>query len=89
MESLEHNGAYIIISPLIYLRADFLAWGIFLRVLSEYDKQSHHFANLNFCDVTLLFSIHYWNVVLWFSIPLYLLSLPAHNFEGSQLLNNI
>ena len=30
--------------------------GLFLSRSSEYDNQSHNFKNLNFCDVTLVFS---------------------------------
>ena len=52
MESLEYT-VLIYLPTNLHLQADFWEWGLFLRVLSEYDKQSHHFANLNF--VTSLF----------------------------------
>ena len=56
MESTEHKGAYI--SPPICTRRLIFGKGFcFHLVLSKYAIQSHNFTNLNFCDVTLPFSM--------------------------------
>ena len=74
----------------LHLQADFWEWGLFLRFLSECDKQSHHFANLNFCDVTLLFSIHYWNVIFMvFNSPLFTLITGSQFWRVSALKQHL
>ena len=55
MESSEQTGAYIY--PTIFTNRLILARRLFYLAISEYANQSHNFTNLNFCDVTLLFSI--------------------------------
>ena len=54
MESSNQTDAYIS-SPLCTNRLNF-GKRAFLSRSSEYDNQSHNFKNLNFCDVTLVFS---------------------------------
>ena len=49
MESSGYNSAYI--------PHQFAFAGVIHLVLSQYATQSHNFANLNFCDVTLLFCL--------------------------------
>ena len=56
MESSEETGAYIY-PPICTSRLSFLQGVFFHFVLSEYPNQSHNFTSLNFCDVTLLFSL--------------------------------
>ena len=55
-----------------YQKADFWQTDIFFFgfVLSEYSIQSHNFTNSNFCDVTLLFSIHAFFIFSFFRLRL-------------------
>ena len=56
MESSEETGAYNY-PPISTSRLSFLQEGFFHFVLSEYPYQSHNFTSLNFCNVTILFSL--------------------------------
>ena len=58
MESSEQTGAYIY-PPICTSRLSFLQEGFLHFVLCEYPNQSHNLTSLNFCDVTLLFSIEF------------------------------
>ena len=51
------NITVLIFSHQCVLTGRVLARGLFYLVLSEYTNRSHNFKNLNFCDVTLLFSM--------------------------------
>ena len=53
-----HQSKPMFISPHHFALTDwFSVNGLFLWCSSEYDNQSHNFKHLNFCDVTLVFSI--------------------------------
>ena len=55
MESSQQTGVYI--HPTICTNRLILARTLFYLAISEYANLSHNFTNLNFCDVTFLFSI--------------------------------